>query len=131
MKEVLIGSKFKSDGVVDEGSTAISAGSGTAAVLATPAMIALMENAAMNALGEFLEDGETSVGISICAKHSSATPVGMKFFAEARIIGVDRKRVDFEITAFDEAGEIGSAEHSRVVVNTEKFQSKANDKING
>lgn len=129
MKEIKIGAKMKSECKVDSSMTASAVGSGTVGVYATPMMIALMENAALKCLNTFLDDGETSVGISISASHISATPMDMDVWAIAEITGVDRKRVDFKITAFDAAGEIGSAEHSRVVVNSEKFEQRANDKL--
>ena len=83
----------------------------------------------MNCLAQFLDEGETSVGTAISTTHSAATPCGMKIKAEAKIIAVNGRKVDFEIIACDEVGEIGKATHSRFVVFSEKFQAKTDSKI--
>ncbi len=129
MKEVKINFSYVSEDTVTSSKLASSVGSGIADVYATPMMVALMENSAMNCLDEFLEDGESSVGIKISTTHVSATPVGMKVKAEAEIKAVDGRKVDFKIIAYDESGVIGEADHTRFVVNTKKFIEKANNKI--
>ena len=105
--------------------TAKAFASGLAEVFATPSMIALMENAAYSAVQGELEAGQSTVGISIDAKHIAATPVGMKVWAEATLVEVDRKRLVFEIEAFDEKEKIGSARHERFIIDEEKFMDKA------
>lgn len=128
MKEVIIGSKYTSEGVVEEKSLAVNVGSGDLRVFATPMMTALMENASAKCLSEFLDQGETSVGTALNIVHTSATPLGMKVKAEAVITSVDGRRVDFEVTAYDEVGEIGKGAHTRFVVFSEKFQQKTDAK---
>ncbi len=128
MKEILIGQKQTVESEVTEARLASTVGSGELPVYATPAMAALMENAAATLLKGFLDEGETSVGVSLNLSHSSATPLGMKVRAEAEITGVDRRRVSFLVVVYDEAGEIGRAEHDRFVVGAEKFLAKANAK---
>ena len=128
MKEILIGQKLTVESEVTEERLACSVGSGELPVYAAPAMAALMENAAASLLKGSLEEGETSVGVSLNLAHSSASPLGAKVRAEAEITGVDRKRVSFLVIAYDQAGEIGRAEHDRFVVGAEKFLAKANAK---
>lgn len=131
MKEIIVGKEFKIQRVVDENMLASTVGSGRANVFATPMMVALMENAALCCLDEFLESekDETSVGTMISTSHIAATPLNMKVYAVAKIVKVDGRKVDFEIEAYDECGLIGKAEHSRVVVYAKRFQEKCNDKL--
>lgn len=110
--------------------TARAMGSGSLEVFATPALVALMESAACNALEGTLEEGVTTVGVEICVEHLAATPVGMAVRAEAALISQEGRAYAFSIEAFDEAGLIGKAEHRRVAVKAERFQQKAEAKKN-
>ena len=76
-------------------------------VLATPVMILIMENAALNAIRPFLEAGESAVGTAVDVKHFAATPVGHEVCATAEVINVEGKRVDFKVSASDGKEEIG------------------------
>lgn len=129
MKELSIGSKYVSKATVDESRLAVNVGSGDLRVFATPMMAALMENAAACLLAQFLEEGETSVGTALDITHSAATPLRMEVTAEAVIASADGRRVDFEVVAFDEKGEIGRGRHTRFVVASEKFMAKVNSKL--
>lgn len=111
--------------IVCEENTASFLGSGLLPVFATPALVALMEKAACEAMKGYLKEGETSVGIEITVKHTAATPVGMKVRAKAEVTEVKGRFYTFRITADDEKGEIGSGIHVRAVINTEKFMNKA------
>ena len=93
-------------------------------------MIALMENAAYLAVQDELEEGQSTVGISINVKHLAATPMDMKVWAEAKLTEVDRKKLTFEIEAYDERELIGTAVHERFIIDEAKFISKVNDKAN-
>lgn len=115
--------------VVTKENTAQALGSGCLAVFATPAMCCLMEKAASDLMDSLLEEGSTSVGTALNIVHSAATPVGMKVRAAAEITAVEGRRVSFKVTAFDEAGEIGSGTHERFIVFKEKFQAKADGKL--
>lgn len=128
MKEVIIGTKYTSECTADEARLAVNVGSGDLRVFATPMMAALMENAAAACLSKFLDEGETSVGTALDISHTSATPCGMKVKAEAVITSADGRKIDFEVTASDEAGEIGKGSHTRFVVLAEKFQAKTDSK---
>lgn len=128
MKEIIVGSKHTFEWPVTEERLAVNVESGDLRVLATPIMAALMEKAAAYCLAQFLDEGETSVGTALNIAHTSATPEGMKFEATATITSFDGRKVDFELFAKDEAGEIGKGTHSRFVVGAEKFQMKTDSK---
>lgn len=114
--------------IVTDNNTAVSVGSGSLAVYATPAMLALIEKAACVALNGVLNEGETSVGTLLNVKHIAATPVGMKVSATAELIERDGRRLVFKVTANDECGLIGEGTHERFVVNSEKFIQKTYSK---
>ena len=116
--------KFAVERTVDSIDTANSYGSGDLDVYATPAMIALMENVAMNCVKQDLPDGFTTVGIEISVKHIKATPVGMKVRAEALLEKTEGKKLFFKLEAYDEMGKIGEGIHIRYIVNSEEFIKK-------
>ena len=123
------GLKNSAEKIVAENDTALSVGSGSLKVLATPVMVALMEKSAADLLEKILPDEFTSVGIFLEVNHTAPTPTGLKIFADAEIIEVDGKKISFKITAKDEHGEIGFGKHKRFIVNRKKFQEKADSKI--
>lgn len=104
--------------------TALAMGSGDMEVFATPAMVALMENAAMNAVAEFLPDGSATVGTKIDVSHVKASPMGAKITSEAELVAVDGRRLEFKVVAYDEKGVIGEGNHTRFVVDKERFLAK-------
>lgn len=114
--------------VVSEKDTAKVHKSGTLDVLATPAMIALMEETAWKSVAEHLESGMGTVGVKLDIKHLAPTPVGMKVWCETLLEEVEDRKLVFSIKAFDETGEIGKGNHERFIVEEEKFQSKAEKK---
>ena len=124
-----LGKKATAETTVMESNTAWAVGSGRLEVFAIPMMIALMEQAACNALLDALEPGQTSVGTSVNIEHTAATPLGLKITALATIESVNGRNITFAVSASDECGEIGSGTHTRVIVDEEKFMSKANGKI--
>jgi fluoroacetyl-CoA thioesterase len=93
-------------------------------VLATPVMILIMENAALNAIRPFLEPGESAVGSEINVRHIAATPVGHQVRAEAEVIKVDGKRIEFKVSASDEIEEIGNGTHQRIVIKLGSFNER-------
>lgn len=129
MKEIKIGSVLTKEITVTDDLLACHVGSGIVRVYATPMMIALMENTACECLNQFLDEGETSVGVMMNTTHDAATPSGMKVSVTAEITNVDRKKVSFSIIAKDEKDIIGKASHDRFVVVKEKFESKAQSKL--
>lgn len=122
------GIKGRKSVTVSEANTAKTMGSGTLDVFATPAMIALIEQAAYTSVASELEPGWGSVGTALNVQHLSATPVGMTVTAETELVEVDRRRLVFSAQVFDETGLVGQGTHERFLVENEKFQSKANAK---
>ena len=116
--------------VVTEQQTAKHLGSGELAVFATPCMIALMENTAYRSVQPCLEPGQGTVGTLLNVKHLAATPVGMEVRCETKLIEVDRKRLVFEVKAFDACGLIGEGVHERFIVDNQRFMQKAGGKLN-
>ena len=90
-------------------------------VFATPAMIMVMENAALNAIKPYLDPGESAVGTAVNIRHLAATTVGRLVTGEAEVTKVDRRRIEFAVRATEAAKEIGAGSHSRVVINLAKF----------
>ena len=124
-----IGMKGKVSNLVEKEDTALEVGSGSLLVYATPCMAALMEGAACEAIEEALEEGQTTVGIELNLQHTSATPVGLEVWAEAEVTAVDGKIISFQITAFDEAGQIGNATHKRALIQAQRFLDKTYSKL--
>lgn len=129
MKEIKIGNVLTKEITVTDDLLACHVGSGIVNVYATPMMIALMENTACECLNPFLDEGETSVGVMMNTTHDAATPAGMKVSVTAEITAIDRKKVSFSIIAKDEKDVIGKASHDRFVVVKEKFEAKAQSKL--
>ncbi len=125
------GIKGKKELIVTPDRTAKAMGSGTLDVFATPAMIVLMENTAYESVAPELEEGSGTVGTSLKVDHVSATPVGMKITCETELVKVDGRALTFSVKAYDEAGLIGEGEHERFIIYEEKFQEKADGKLNG
>lgn len=109
---------------VTEQQTAKSMGSGTLDVYATPAMVALLEAAAVLAIEPYLEDDRASVGIEMNLRHLSATPIGEHITAMAEITRIDGKRVTLEVRAWDERELIGEGTHVRYLIHAEDFMSR-------
>lgn len=124
MSELKIGLTFETKRIVEEADTAAKFGSGGIYVFATPMMIGIMENAAMNCVAKELEDGESTVGIHVDVKHSAATPMGMEVRAVAELIEIDGKKLRFKVEAFDEKGKIGEGTHDRFIINVDKFMKR-------
>ena len=126
-----VGCKGKAETVVTEQNTAAAVGSGLVPVFATPYMIALMENAAVNAVQAHLEEGQGTVGTKLDVTHDAATPVGMKVWAEAELTAVEGKKLTFTVKAFDETGAIGGGTHERFIITVDRFLAKAEAKKGG
>ena len=124
-----IGIRNREEMIVQEENTALAMGSGTLRVLATPAMVALMENTSKNSIAAELEEGSTTVGTSLQIRHVSATPVGMKVYCESELTAVNGRALTFSLKAYDEAGLIGEGEHERFIVYAEPFTEKAYSKL--
>ena len=104
---------------------AVSAGSGSVEVYATPMVIALMEKAASELAEKFIAEDYTTVGTAVSIEHIAATAEGIEVSAEAELISHNGRSFEFYVTAYDNAGIIAKGTHSRFAVNAEKFLSKA------
>jgi fluoroacetyl-CoA thioesterase len=93
-------------------------------VLATPVMILFMENAALAAIRPYLDVGESAVGTAIDVRHLAATPVGHEVRAEAEVVKVEGKRIEFKVSARDETEQIGSGTHQRMVIDLASFNER-------
>ena len=109
---------------VEERHLAARVGSGDLEVLATPVMMSLMENAAMEAVKDALDEGATTVGGFISASHLKPTALGRTITATAVLESVEGRKLTFRVTAQDGDGLIGEGTHIRFVVDRRKFMSK-------
>ena len=109
---------------VNEAVTAISMGSGDMPVLATPSMMALMENAAMLAVAPHLPQGSTTVGGHLAASHLKPTPVGATVTATATVTHVEGRKIEFKVEAHCGDTLLGEGTHLRFIVDREKFMSR-------
>jgi fluoroacetyl-CoA thioesterase len=94
------------------------------AVLATPVMIMMMENAALNAIKPYLDPGESCVGTRVDVTHLAATPVGHRVTASAIVTHVDGRRIEFRIEAMDGTEHIGTGTHARAVIDLARFSER-------
>lgn len=117
--------------MVTEEMTAKRLGSGELPVLATPQMIALMENTAYKSVAAYLGEGQGTVGTKIAINHLAASPVGMEVSLESELVEIDRKRLVFRVKAYDAAGCIGEGEHERFIIDNQRFLEKAEAKKTG
>lgn len=125
-----IGTKGTEQIVVNEQNCALTVGSGTLKVFATPAMAALMEKTAWKSVAPHLEKGQCTVGTKLYLTHSASTPIGMKVTCESELIAAEGRKLTFHIIVCDEDGIIGESEHERFIVDEDKFQLKTDSKLN-
>ena len=118
------GLKGRADSVVTEQNTAQAACSGALPVFGTPFLCALMEKAAWTSLVPYLEEDQGTVGTKLDISHNSATPLGMKVWAESEVTQVDGKRLVLKVAAYDEKGPIGQGTHERFIITDERFLAK-------
>ena len=119
-----IGQKHTSELTVSDAVTAIAVGSGDMPVLATPMMMALMENAAMLAVKEELPEGCTTVGGHIASSHLKPSMIGDLVKATAEVTKVDGKKIEFRVAAYCGETLLGEGTHLRFIVDQERFMSK-------
>ena len=123
-----IGIIGKGEIVVTKDVTAAAIGSGMVDVFATPMMISLMENTCAKSVASHLQADESTVGTLVNVSHCAATPIGMKVYCESELIEIDRRKLTFKVTAYDERGLIGEGLHERFIIDSKKFQAKINSK---
>ena len=128
---VTVGLKGRAEALVTESNTATAACSGALPVFGTPFLCALMEEAAWKSIAPHLEAGQSTVGTRLDISHDSATPVGIKVWAESEVTQVDGRRIELKVAAYDEKGLIGQGTHQRFIVQDEKFLARAAAKKEG
>ena len=121
---VEVGLKHTSELTVTDAVTAVRMGSGDMPVLATPAMMALMENAAMLAVADELPEGSTTVGGHIASSHLRPSKIGDVVRAVAEVTKVDGRKIEFKVSAYSGDVLLGEGTHLRIVVDRERFMSK-------
>jgi predicted thioesterase len=114
---------------VNKQNTASVWGSGALDVFSTPALVALMEKAAVLTAAPFLPEGCSTVGTSLNVRHIAASPVGAAVRAEAVLTGVDGRKLSFEVRAWDDNELIGEGLHERFVIDNKKFMEKTEGKL--
>lgn len=119
-----VGLKGSQTEAVTKDKTAEAMGSGGLPVYATPAMIALMEKTAMLSVEKELDEGCSTVGTKLEIEHVSATALGKEITCESELIEIDRRRLVFSVTAYDNAGVIGKGKHERFIIDCAKFMEK-------
>ena len=110
--------------VVGDGDTARALGSGSVDVLGTPRLVALLEEATIDAVEGHLENGFTTVGMRVQVDHLQPTPVGAEVFAEAYLDKIEGRRITFTVTASDSGGLVAAGKVTRVMVDVNRFMSK-------
>ena len=121
---VEVGLNHTSELMVTDAVTAIRMGSGDMPVLATPAMMALMENAAMLAVADDLPEGSTTVGGHIASSHLRPSKIGDVVRAVAEVTKVDGRKIEFNVSAYSGDVLLGEGTHLRFIVDRERFMSK-------
>ncbi len=122
--ELKKGLSSQSSVTVSAGNTAAAMGSGDLDVFATPAMVALMENAAMKAVADALPEGSTTVGAEMNVTHIKPSGLGAEIVATAVLTGVEERKLTFNVGARDAEGMIGEGIHIRYAVDRRRFMEK-------
>jgi len=128
LREIKVGVEGKASIVVNNDNTAMAYGSGGVNVFATPAMVGLMEKAALSSVDPLLDEGFTTVGTKINVKHLAATPLGMKVTATSRLVEVEGKRLLFDIEVRDEIDLVGTGVHERYIIELAGFIKRVEGK---
>lgn len=121
---VAVGLKGEARLVVTEADTALALGSGDVNALGTPRLLALFEQATVEALSGILGEHQTSVGMRVQIDHLQPTPVGAEVTAEAQLDKIEGRRMTFNVTASDSGGLVAAGKVTRVTVDLDKFMSK-------
>lgn len=129
MEELKIGTSFEKKFVVNKEDTALALGSGGEEVLATPRLVAWMENTAFDGVEAAQPQGSTTVGTSIELKHLAASPVGMEIRIKATLVSIEKRALNFDIDAWDAVEKIGEAIHQRFIVDKVRFNEKVLKKL--
>lgn len=121
---VAVGLRGEARLVVGEADTARALGSGDVDVLGTPRLVALFEQATVNALSGFLDGAQSSVGMRVQVDHLQPTPIGAEVVAEAHLEKIEGRRITFTVSASDSGGLIAAGKVTRVLIDVERFMAK-------
>ncbi len=128
MSEISVGLVGETTEVVTTENTASRWGSGLVAGYSTPAMVALMENAAFGAVKDLLPEGQTTVGVEVNIKHLAATPLGFTVRARAELMRVEGRKLFFSVEAWDDVEKIGEGTHTRFVADVARYDKRMSEK---
>ncbi|HTQ57637.1 MAG TPA: thioesterase family protein [Bryobacteraceae bacterium] len=131
MAEIPVGTKLEKKLLVDDEVAINFLGLPGARVLATPWLIGWMERTCRDAVLPLLESGHDTVGTHVDVYHLAATPMGMTVTFTAEVTGVEDRRVNFKVEAWDEKQKCGEGTHQRAIVNIARFAAKMQAKIQG
>lgn len=124
MADLQVGTIGLASTIVSQANIARTMKSGSLEVFATPAMCALMEEAACAAVNPYMEEGSGTVGISLSISHDRASALGDQVTAKATLTAIDGRKLTFSVEAEDSKGTIGKGTHERFIINNDKFMSK-------
>jgi fluoroacetyl-CoA thioesterase len=131
MEKISLGLREEQEFVVEEEYTAGHVGSGSLRVLATPSMIGFMDRMARDLMERNLPEGYSSVGVWVDVHHLAATPVGAMVRVACEVTGIDGRKVDFRVEAWDEVEKIGEGRHQRVAIDVGRFLQRLQAKMPG
>ena len=126
--EIKVGLVGEASAMVDGTNLASSYAHGAVDLYASPAMVGLMEHAAINAIEHLLPEGSVSVGTHLDVRHLAATPPGLEVRARAELVEVEGRRLAFRVEAFDPVEKIGEGTHERFVVELARLLGRAEGK---
>ena len=124
-----IGMQHSATATVTQDMTAAAMKSGLVPVLATPILVALLENTCLECVAPALEEGQTTVGTQVNVSHQAATPVGMEVRLSCTLTEIDRRRLVFAVEAWDACECISKGTHERFIVSMDKFIAKTQEKL--
>ena len=129
MSELIVGIKGEAEDEVVFEVTAEAMASGGLPVYATPRMIAMMEYTAWSSVEPHLDEGCSTVGTHLDISHLSPSPIGSHIRYESELVEIDRRKLVFEVAAYDGSGVIGKGRHERFIINKDKFMAGAKEKL--
>lgn len=129
MEELKVGTCYEKKFVVNKEDTALALGSGGEEVLATPKLVAWMENTAFEGVEANQSVENTTVGTFIELKHMAASPVGMEIRIKVTLVSIEKRALNFDIDAWDAVEKIGEAIHQRFIVDKARFNEKVLKKL--
>lgn len=110
---------------VTDADTALAIGSGDVPVLATPRVVALAEEASVQAVAGALAKGSTTVGYRVQLDHLAPTMPGTTVHAEAVLEAIEGRRLTFRVAVTDHRGLVAAGRITRVTVERDRFMEKA------